>query len=167
MELGRATLDRASQYLWNIEVADHEVGSAPTTLARGELRMLHWLAREFDSDGDIVDAGCFLGGSTLALATGLKANPESSPERRIHTYDKFMTIAECLVDLSAGDSFLPVFRANLADYLNLIEIHAATSQQPSSPRGISILSSWTYRNHSHSKPICAGASSRCSCRADR
>ena len=81
----------------------------------------HWLrtyaAQTYRGKGAIVDLGCFLGASTIALAQGLTLN---SKARRvpIHAYDLFIW-DECYeawrkrkqieVALAPGDSFLPEF----------------------------------------------------------
>lgn len=72
------------------------LGDVPTMLSHAERAMLHWLAREYPltDRGAIVDAGCFLGGSTTALASGLarriKRQGGVDVNHRIHTYDMFI-----------------------------------------------------------------------------
>ncbi|HEV8712087.1 MAG TPA: hypothetical protein VGX03_04575, partial [Candidatus Binatia bacterium] len=57
--------------------------------------MLHWLTCEqYTGRGEIIDAGCFLGGSSVALADGLRCNrrlQERQKEKRITSYDLFVT----------------------------------------------------------------------------
>jgi hypothetical protein len=103
----------------------------PTMLSPDELRMLRWLASEnYGGSGAIVDAGCFLGGSTCALAAGLSANQHASPRfRRIHTYDLFVIDwymkRHYLQDspLQVGDSFLELFGANIRNHRDLVSVH--------------------------------------------
>src|SRR5690348_3596642 len=85
-----------------------------TMLSIQERRLLHYLARRHFSDrGAIIDAGCFLGGSTVALAEGLRqwtARTSTAPSHPIQTYDLFAaeawTIGTLLpADFKAGDSF--------------------------------------------------------------
>src|SRR5262245_40948254 len=67
---------------------------APVTMLRpDEINLLHWLAATFyQGNGAIVDAGCFLGGSTYALASGLAQNRSpAAANRRIDTFDCFST----------------------------------------------------------------------------
>jgi predicted O-methyltransferase YrrM len=59
----------------------------PTMLTTEELRMLSFLARELPLDGVVLDLGCFVGGSTLALAHGIRNS--SRPDRHIHSFDLF------------------------------------------------------------------------------
>lgn len=59
----------------------------PTMLTEQETRMLAFLARALPLDGPILDLGCFVGGSTLALAQGVKTSPR--PDRPIHSFDLF------------------------------------------------------------------------------
>ena len=62
-------------------------------LVPDELRLLNYLADEYyTGEGAIVDAGCFLGGSTVALADGLRRNllrRQRTEEKLIHSYDRF------------------------------------------------------------------------------
>jgi hypothetical protein len=102
-------------------------------LAPDELRLLNYLADEYYSgEGCIVDAGCFLGGSTLALADGLRRNLRrrgQADEEVIHSYDRF-EIEEWNIEpyFSAadqpGESFRPLFDRNIAPYENLVRVHA-------------------------------------------
>lgn len=67
----------------------------PSMLSYDERALLHWAARTGSTGaGSVIDAGCFLGGSTLALGLGLRdrdalapAPPGSKP--RIHSFDLF------------------------------------------------------------------------------
>lgn len=64
----------------------------PTMLSDQELQLLQWAAHHyFSGEGEIVDAGCFLGGSTMALAEGLSMNPAGLDDRhRVHSIDRFI-----------------------------------------------------------------------------
>ena len=58
---------------WNSPEEMSWVPTSRTMLNPEEQRMLRWIAREHYADqGAIVDAGCFLGGSTVSLAQGLR-----------------------------------------------------------------------------------------------
>lgn len=107
--------------------------NVPTMLIPDELRLLHYLVDEcYTGEGAIVDAGCFLGGSTLALADGLRRNLQRRrrvEEKLIHTYDRF-EIEDYTIDqffsgsAQAGESFRPLFDRNIAPYATLVEVHA-------------------------------------------
>lgn len=101
-------------------------------LMADELRLLESLTEEYyRGDGLIVDAGCFLGGSTLALASGLRKNlarrrlPET---KRIHSFDLFR-VEEWTrgiyfpVEIEAGTSIREEFDRNISPYAPLVEIH--------------------------------------------
>jgi hypothetical protein len=80
---------------WDGVVLPDQVEHYPTMLTHGERRLLHWLARDvWEGWGAIVDAGCFLGGSTAALASGIQARstpPEAGgPTPPMWTYDLFL-----------------------------------------------------------------------------
>ncbi|HBB87588.1 MAG TPA: hypothetical protein DC047_08235 [Blastocatellia bacterium] len=105
----------------------------PTMLIPDELRLLHYLAEErYTGEGVIVDAGCFLGGSTLALADGLRRNlqrRERLEQKLIHSYDRFEVENYTLGKFfsrseKAGETFRPLFDRNIAPYATLIEVHA-------------------------------------------
>jgi SAM-dependent methyltransferase len=104
----------------------------PTMLTPDELRLLHYLAEErYTGEGAIVDAGCFLGGSTLALADGLRRNlwrRGAGEEKLIHTYDRFeiegWTIGHFFdKSAQAGESFKSIFDRNITPYASLVEVH--------------------------------------------
>lgn len=103
----------------------------PTMLAAEELQLLNWLAAHHcTGEGLIVDGGCFLGGSTYALASGLAANPAAANRGAvIHTFDLFNTTTDsfdpsfAVHGLKPGEPFLARFRENLAQHLGRIEIH--------------------------------------------
>lgn len=59
----------------------------PTMLADRELNYLSWLARTLKGTGEIIELGCFLGGSTAALVAGVEHNPRV--DSKILTYDAF------------------------------------------------------------------------------
>ena len=65
-----------------------EVGSM---LSYDERLVLHWATRAGNPSSDpVVDAGCFLGGSTVALAGGVLARPEGRRRSDLHVYDLFV-----------------------------------------------------------------------------
>ena len=118
---------------WRQRAVPASSANVPTMLIPDELRLLHYLADEcYTGEGLIVDAGCFLGGSTVALADGLRRNlrrrrcPE---EKLIHTCDRF-EIEEWTLPLyfsesdKAGESFRALFDHNTSPYADLVEVHA-------------------------------------------
>src|SRR3954452_12269147 len=62
----------------------------PTMLSKTERKLLYGLAREYASgDAAIVDAGCFLGGSTAALLAGLRDRGAAWAGPPLASYDLF------------------------------------------------------------------------------
>jgi hypothetical protein len=60
----------------------------PTMLTPEEGNMLSWLGEHyFRGEGDVVELGCFLGGSTVWLASGLE---RSGRKWTLHSYDRFL-----------------------------------------------------------------------------
>jgi hypothetical protein len=102
-----------------------------TMLSTEERQLLLWLTRDWYSGaGAIVDGGCFVGGSTLALAEGLRSNERLGPDRRIDVFDLF-EVEPYMADtyfaergLKAGESFRSLFDENTADVADLLVVHA-------------------------------------------
>jgi hypothetical protein len=117
---------------WREQELPQEVLDVPSMITADERRLLYWLARHYyTGDGAILDAGCYLGGSTLALAAGLRdggaGELAGSP---IFSYDLFRVDEGMTPDLRAeaglqeGDSFRPLFEENLGEclrYCNVLE----------------------------------------------
>jgi hypothetical protein len=112
-----------------------------------ELRLLHHLAEHvFTGAGCILDCGAFLGGSTRALADGVRRNPAvrgargpSSPDDvdlgdplerpLIHSFDRFevepyMRGTFFPAATAPGTSFRDRYEDAIAPYRSLIEVHA-------------------------------------------
>lgn len=118
---------------WRTAILPDEVQRAKTMLMPTEQQLLHALARDyFQNEGVIVDAGCFLGGSTLALASGLRDNPrfQAAPRNAvIHTYDLFAVEPWTIgiyfpEDTSLDMSFESMFRENIAPFADLVAVHS-------------------------------------------
>jgi hypothetical protein len=117
---------------WRHQPVPAACASVPTMLVPDELRLLHHLAETcYSGLGVIVDGGSFLGGSTVALADGLRRNPQRrrlGEEKVIHAFDRF-EVEEYTRELffpesAAGTSFRARFESNIAPYADLIEVHA-------------------------------------------
>lgn len=92
------------------------------------------LVREnYQGEGVIIDAGCFLGGSTNALCRGLRAvalNPAHN--RKVIAIDRFVVDEQYLleelsrrsIDVRLGESFLDIFLRSIRDNLDLVEVRA-------------------------------------------
>ncbi|MHB8658426.1 MAG: hypothetical protein ACYC91_10815 [Solirubrobacteraceae bacterium] len=98
-----------------------------TMLSVEERQLLYWLARSrFSGAGAIVDGGCFVGGSTVALGEGLRA---SGRDAVIDVFDMFEVEPYMTdfyfrgEDLKAGDSFRPVFGRNTDHVADLLRVH--------------------------------------------
>ena len=111
-------------------------------------------------NGVIVDGGCYVGASTVALAEGLRHSslPEPKRHRRIYSYDLFRStpaMSEHYLKgsgLKPGDSFLPIFEKNVSTYAGYIDLHAGDIRQASMPAQpvailfLDILWSWDCTN---------------------
>jgi hypothetical protein len=124
---------------WNKAIILPEsVARVPTQLIQPELQYLHWYMSEvYTGQGESVEQGCYLGGSTAASASGLVINthPEAR-DRIIHVYDLF-TWGEYELDLykqqwggpeaqsyKLGDSFEPLFYENVAPWRQRIRTYS-------------------------------------------
>ena len=92
-------------------------------LSKLERRLLYSLARDYaGGDAAIVDAGCFLGGSTAALLAGMRDRTEGWTGPPLASYDLFrveaFTVPKFFPDGSVrvGDSFRPRFDAHVARF---------------------------------------------------
>lgn len=107
----------------SLDVPD-DVLSVPTMLAADELALLYFLARDYATgEGAIVDAGCFLGGSSAALLAGLRDREAPWEGPPVASYDLFQveeyTLDEFFADdarLAVGDSFRPRYDRNVAGF---------------------------------------------------
>jgi hypothetical protein len=93
----------------------------PTMLSKAERRLLYSLARDYaGGDASVVDAGCFLGGSTAALLAGIRDRPEPWRGPPVESYDLFrveaFTIPKFFGDARVGDSFRPRFDAHVGRF---------------------------------------------------
>jgi SAM-dependent methyltransferase len=124
--------DAVSGGAWRDDPVPAACGRIPTMLVPDELRLLHWLARDYYRGlGAIVDGGAFLGGSTVALADGLRHNRRRRhvAATPIHSFDRFevedWTRGPFFPESTpAGASFRTRFEDNIAPYADLIEVHA-------------------------------------------
>lgn len=106
--------------------------TVPTMLMDDELRLLDYLSGDYwRGKGIVVDAGSFLGGSTVALAHGLRRNLarrlcDETP--LIHSYD-FFRIEDWTRGLyfpetaRAGQSTRALYDANVAEFARLLCVH--------------------------------------------
>lgn len=99
-------------------------------LSDAELTLLEWSTAEyFTGQGTIIDAGCFLGGSTCALARGLGKNRRATG--RIHAMDRFIVSEEEMgagyikpfPQISQAGSFRSAFDRNVHAYEAFLEVH--------------------------------------------
>lgn len=102
-------------------------------LLRKEVQLLYTLGKDyFGNWGHIIDAGCFLGGSTVALAQGVLNNPTYQRNPRhgvIHSYDQFAvesyTVPRFFPEgTPLGSSFEATYRKNIADVADLVDVCA-------------------------------------------
>lgn len=127
-----APLDGLRRGIWRHRPTPEACEGVPTMLMEDELRLLEYLAEVYyRRRGAIVDAGSFLGGSTLALASGLRkhlARRWRRERRLIHAFDRFeiedWTRGIYFPETArSGEGTRARFDRNVADYAPLIEVH--------------------------------------------
>jgi hypothetical protein len=95
-----------------------------TLLSPDELRMLYNLAKSYYTGlGNIVDAGCFVGGSTRALLDGLSNNRRFlNSSHKVYAYDLFRTTDQFNVwgdevhASSSASEYFSEFKENVCQY---------------------------------------------------
>jgi hypothetical protein len=95
-----------------------------------ERQLLHWLARDYvNGRGWIVDGGCFLGGSTASLASGISARGDHISGKVIASYDLFrvepytlLNFRENFTDRTEGASFRADYEANILPWSKYVRI---------------------------------------------
>jgi len=81
----------------------------PTMLSKAERRLLYSLGRDYASgDAAVVDAGCFLGGSTAALLAGVRDRPDGWDGPPVESYDLFCVDTYMVPKFFSGDRSLPL-----------------------------------------------------------
>lgn len=99
-----------------------------TMLSAQELNLLYSLAQHsYTGRGEIVDGGAFLGGSTLALACGLRDNAQVGDKSfRIHSYDYFVAdhfVAQFIPGFPEGQSTRSYFDGVIAPVASHVAVH--------------------------------------------
>jgi len=116
---------------WAVAEVPPAVHDVPTMLSIDERRLLYVLARDYvRGDGAIIDAGCFLGGSTIALAAGVAENKRPRRTRPIETYDLFeldlaykLAYPTLVEGIDVGESMRPRFEELLGPLLGHVNVH--------------------------------------------
>lgn len=110
-----------------------------TMLSGEELLLLRWLAKNcYTGEGSLLDCGCFLGGSTICFAEGLRENKVAT--KKLHSFDLFVAgafegKAYAKDSIEEGKSFLPMYERNIAAYKDLVEVHPGDITQSGMPEG--------------------------------
>ncbi len=131
-------------------------------LTAAEREHLFHAARDrFTGQGAILDLGTWLGGSTAALAAGLKENRNTRvKDQKVHAFDLFELNSYLkqtypypeLDGIPAGGSFLPVFERNLAPWAQQVQTHPGDFTRNEHPLGpvelvhVDIMKNWALTN---------------------
>lgn len=119
-----------------------EALSVQTMLSVEERKLLFWLGSTwFQNEGAIVDAGCFLGGSTMALAEGVKKNSkwlDNQKQKVIHSYDLFevedWTRGIYFPETTKAKSdFKPKYLQNIESVSDLVMVHGGDITKAAMP----------------------------------
>lgn len=116
---------------YNIELQP-ELLAIPGMTSGNERKFLYQYAeKSFEGNGKIVDLGCWLGATSLSLASGLRKNKKAGINgKQIFAYDLFywdeslekhVAGTKHEKQLKPGDSFVDLFRDYLKLYADLVE----------------------------------------------
>jgi hypothetical protein len=118
---------------WRTDEPPPETFAVPSMLGNDERRLCFSLSRDtFSGEGAIVDAGAFLGGSTMAFATGLLARSALPRRSVLHSFDNFLLDAYSIkhyIDTirdgprAVGDSCYDLFARNIASVASFVTLH--------------------------------------------
>jgi hypothetical protein len=146
---------------WKHLQLPQSVTEIPTMISLEERELLYLLAREhWSGAGALIDAGCFLGGSTIALADGLLHRVHPPQRVAIHTYDLFVLddgsyagYRSLVGDLMPGDSTRASFDRSLGARLSLVDVHSGDVREqrwtgePIEILFIDIAKQWSINDH--------------------
>lgn len=106
-----------------------------------ELRLLYWLGANYSGYGEIIDAGSFVGGSTVALASGLKDFDRNGIVRSFDRFicNDFLGSLPALNSPGKGASFRHVFEKNIVDFSDFVEVNQGSLQDFSFASPIDVL----------------------------
>ncbi len=115
------------------EDAPEEIMGLPGMLSLKERQMLFALGRDhYSGNGQIIDAGSFMGCSTSCLAAGVKAG-QQAPEKQIHAYElgilpapaNGQTIIRKFGDIKyeQGKSFVPILKDTIKPWWGYIDLN--------------------------------------------
>jgi hypothetical protein len=128
-------------------------------LTFGERALLYALGREVEPGSAIVDAGCFLGGSTVCLALGASERLRE-PAAVVHSYDLFEVDYSAVTfypgfvgDRTIGADLRPAFESVVGDLLGYVEVHAGDllghhwHGQPIDVLFVDVAKTWELNDH--------------------
>jgi len=94
--------------------------------------LMHYASNVYSGEGKIVDCGCWLGATTIALACGLLFNQnKKNTSKPVFAYDRFLwddSLEKQVLGtkyeakLKEKESFKELFEENVKEYLALIEV---------------------------------------------
>lgn len=117
--------------------APRSLESFPSMLTEGDFAIYFCAGKDFEFRGSIVDAGCFVGGTTMSLVQGLLQNPrlQANSDKLaglIRVYDLFQIDDDYILghlqknyperDFIGQKSFLEVFNDNLSEHSELLDV---------------------------------------------
>lgn len=126
------------------ELAPQTLRSFPSMLTEGDFALYFDAGRRFGFRGAIVDAGCFVGGTTMSLVQGLLVNEQLEAHRDtlaglIRVYDLFEIDDDYILghlkrnypdrDFDGQKQFLNVFEDNLQAHRDLLDVRPGDVMQ--------------------------------------
>lgn len=101
--------------------------SVPSMISIEEQRYLYWLGESvWTGRGDVVEIGSWLGGSTLCLASGMRASGYDGA-KRMKVFDNFIwrefMSERAPLPLKPGASFQSFFLSNVSEYDDIVDAY--------------------------------------------
>lgn len=130
--------------------APASVKNFPSMLTEGDKAAYFQAGREYKFQGTIIDSGCFVGGTTISLIEGLRANPLTAAnadklQGLIRVYDLFSIDDDYILrhlqenypnrTFETGGSFQSTFEDNLAEHAAWIDLRAGDVIERGYPEG--------------------------------
>jgi len=145
---------------WDDRYLPERLCKVPSMLTFSERALLYSLGRGLAPGAAIVDAGCFLGGSTVSFALGV-SEQLVQPRPVIHSYDLFLVdhsasthYAALIGDRPIGSDLRPVFEQVVgADLLPYVEVHGGDltshrwSGEPIDVLFVDVAKTWELNDH--------------------
>jgi len=111
--LGRSLAMMCGSNTKDDETMNRYLSLLPSETTLGERKLLfNFFLNFWDGQKDVLEVGPFLGGTSRAIAMGMRRNPKRQENRKLYTYDKFR---EYYKPNQLLETLAPMFQAGVLD----------------------------------------------------